>query len=225
MKAFKKFTGIVAPLDRANVDTDQIIPKQFLKSIVRSGLGAGLFYDWRNQADSADFVLNQPRFRDASILVARANFGSGSSREHAVWALDDFGFRAVIAPSFADIFFNNCFKNGFLPIVLQAGEVKAEAGNPTADLIAAWLNLRLDIPMRRSVSGGPGITQVSFTTATAAFVPSSLRSKLRPSISGVLAAPKNPGLTIRKFALSGTPPGSPGRPSTSTSYVVTSTVR
>jgi 3-isopropylmalate/(R)-2-methylmalate dehydratase small subunit len=123
MKAFKNFTGMVAPLDRANVDTDQIIPKQFLKSIVRSGLGAGLFYDWRNQADSADFVLNQPRFKGASILVARANFGSGSSREHAVWALDDFGFKAVIAPSFADIFFNNCFKNGFLPIVLQADEV------------------------------------------------------------------------------------------------------
>jgi len=123
MKAFKKFTGIVAPLDRANVDTDQIIPKQFLKAIVRSGLGAGLFYDWRNKPDSADFVLNQPRFRGASILVARANFGSGSSREHAVWALADFGFRVVIAPSFADIFFNNCFKNGFLPIVLQASEV------------------------------------------------------------------------------------------------------
>jgi 3-isopropylmalate/(R)-2-methylmalate dehydratase small subunit len=123
MKAFRKFTGIVAPLDRGNVDTDQIIPKQFLKAIVRSGLGAGLFYDWRNQADNADFVLNQPRFKGASILVARANFGSGSSREHAVWALDDFGFRTVIAPSFADIFFNNCFKNGFLPIVLKTDEV------------------------------------------------------------------------------------------------------
>ncbi|HEY2663505.1 MAG TPA: 3-isopropylmalate dehydratase small subunit [Candidatus Binataceae bacterium] len=124
MKAFTVHRGRVAPLDRVNVDTDQIIPKQFLKAIVRSGLGAGLFYDWRNKADSADFVLNQPRFKGASILVARANFGSGSSREHAVWALDDFGFKAVIAPSFADIFFNNCFKNGFLPIVLQASEVE-----------------------------------------------------------------------------------------------------
>jgi len=123
MKAFSKFTGIVAPMDRANVDTDQIIPKQFLKAIVRSGLGAGLFYDWRNKADSADFVLNQPRFKEASILVARTNFGCGSSREHAVWALYDFGFKTVVAPSFADIFFNNCFKNGFLPIVLKAPEI------------------------------------------------------------------------------------------------------
>src|ERR1700730_3659609 len=123
MKAFKKFTGIVAPMDRANVDTDQIIPKQFLKAIVRSGLGAGLFYDWRKQADNPDFVLNQPRVKGASILVARANFGSGSSREHAVWALDDFGFRTVIAPSFADIFFNNCGKNGLVTIILKPEEV------------------------------------------------------------------------------------------------------
>ena len=118
MKAFKTFTGLVAPLDRSNVDTDQIIPKQFLKAVVRSGLGKGLFYDWRSQPDK-DFVLDQPRFKGASILVSRDNFGSGSSREHAVWALADFGFRAVIAPSFADIFRNNCFKNGFLPIALE----------------------------------------------------------------------------------------------------------
>jgi len=124
MKAFKTFTGLVAPLDRSNVDTDQIIPKQFLKAVVRSGLGKGLFYDWRNQPDK-DFVLDQPRFKGASILVARDNFGSGSSREHAVWALADFGFRAVIAPSFADIFRNNCFKNGFLPIALESREVEA----------------------------------------------------------------------------------------------------
>ncbi|MGD0075895.1 MAG: 3-isopropylmalate dehydratase small subunit [Candidatus Binataceae bacterium] len=132
MKTFKKFTGLVAPLDKVNVDTDQIIPKQFLKAIVRSGLGAGLFYDWRSKPDSSDFVLNQPRFKGASVLVARANFGCGSSREHAVWALDDFGFKAVIAPSFADIFRNNSFKNGFLPIVLseeQVGHIfKAVAG-------------------------------------------------------------------------------------------------
>ena len=123
MKAFKNFTGLVAPLDKPNVDTDQIIPKQFLKAIVRSGLGAGLFYDWRSKPDNPDFVLNQPRFKGASVLVARANFGCGSSREHAVWALDDFGFKAVIAPSFADIFRNNSLKNGFLPIVLTAEQV------------------------------------------------------------------------------------------------------
>jgi 3-isopropylmalate/(R)-2-methylmalate dehydratase small subunit len=123
MKAFKNFTGLVAPLDKPNVDTDQIIPKQFLKAIVRSGLGEGLFYDWRSKPDNSDFVLNQPRFHGASVLVARANFGCGSSREHAVWALDDFGFKAVIAPSFADIFRNNSLKNGFLPIVLTAEQV------------------------------------------------------------------------------------------------------
>ena len=124
MEKFKNFTAVVAPLDRPNVDTDQIIPKQFLKAVVRSGLGAGLFYDWRNQPDS-QFVLQEPRFMQANILVSRANFGCGSSREHAVWALADFGFRAVIAPSFADIFSNNCLKNGVLTIVLKPEEVDA----------------------------------------------------------------------------------------------------
>jgi 3-isopropylmalate/(R)-2-methylmalate dehydratase small subunit len=124
MKAFKNFTGLVAPLDRPNVDTDQIIPKQFLKAVVRSGLAKGLFFDWRNQPDS-QFVLNQPRFEKAEILVARANFGCGSSREHAVWALADFGFRAIIAPSFADIFKNNCLKNSILTIVLKPAETDA----------------------------------------------------------------------------------------------------
>ena len=124
MEPFKNFTGIVAPLDRPNVDTDQIIPKQFLKAVVRSGLGRGLFFDWRNQPDS-QFVLNQPRFEKATILVARANFGCGSSREHAVWALADFGFKAVIAPTFADIFRNNCLKNGLLTIILKPDEVEA----------------------------------------------------------------------------------------------------
>jgi 3-isopropylmalate/(R)-2-methylmalate dehydratase small subunit len=122
MEAFKNFTGLVAPLDRPNVDTDQIIPKQFLKAVVRSGLGAGLFYDWRKQPDS-HLVLEQPRFRNSTILVARANFGCGSSREHAVWALADYGFRAVIAPSFADIFRNNCLKNGLLTVILKPEEV------------------------------------------------------------------------------------------------------
>jgi len=133
MKAFKKFNGLVAPMDKNNVDTDQIIPKQFLKAIVRSGLGQGLFYDWRSKPDNADFVLNQPRFEGASVLVARSNFGCGSSREHAVWALADFGFKTVIASSFADIFRNNSYKNGFLPIVLKEDEVdhvfKQIAGN------------------------------------------------------------------------------------------------
>ena len=121
MKAFKKHTGLVAPLDRANVDTDQIIPKQFLKRIERTGFGEFLFYDWRA---NPDFVLNQPRYKGASILVAGKNFGCGSSREHAPWALGEFGFRAIIAPSFADIFANNCFKNGMLPITLTTAQVE-----------------------------------------------------------------------------------------------------
>lgn len=132
MQAFKQHSGIVAPMDRPNVDTDAIIPKQFLKSIKRSGFGPNAFDDWRyldeggpnidntSRRVNPDFVLNQSPFDQSSILVARENFGCGSSREHAVWALEDFGFRAVIAPSFADIFFNNCFKNGVLPISLDA---------------------------------------------------------------------------------------------------------
>ena len=135
MKAFTKHTGLVAPLDRANVDTDQIIPKQFLKSIKRTGFGANLFDEWRyldegypGQDNSVrplnpDFVLNQPRYQGASVLLARENFGCGSSREHAPWALDEYGFRAVLAPSFADIFFNNSFKNGLLPIVLKEEDI------------------------------------------------------------------------------------------------------
>ena len=127
MNAFKNFTAQVAPLDRANVDTDQIIPKQFLKAVVRTGLRSGLFYDWRLNPDGSenpDFVLNRARFKGSGVLVTRQNFGSGSSREHAVWALADFGFKAVIAPSFADIFHNNCFKNGLLPIELKPDEVE-----------------------------------------------------------------------------------------------------
>ncbi len=135
MKAFTVHRGIAAPLDRANVDTDAIIPKQFLKSIKRSGFGPNLFDAWRyldvgepgmnNSARplNPDFVLNKPRYKGASILVARKNFGCGSSREHAPWALDDYGFRCVIAPSFGDIFFNNCFKNGLLPIRLPEAQV------------------------------------------------------------------------------------------------------
>ena len=130
MDAFTVHSGLVAPLDRANVDTDAIIPKQFLKSIKRTGFGPNLFDEWRyldrgepgmdhgRRPLNPDFVLNQPRYQGASILLARKNFGCGSSREHAPWALEQYGFRAIIAPSFADIFYNNCFKNGLLPIVL-----------------------------------------------------------------------------------------------------------
>jgi len=135
MQAFTQHTGIVAPLDRPNVDTDAIIPKQFLKSIKRSGFGPNAFDDWRyldeggpdidndGRKINPEFILNQSPYNEATILLARENFGCGSSREHAVWALDDFGFRAVIAPSFADIFFNNSFKNGLLPIALDADVV------------------------------------------------------------------------------------------------------
>jgi 3-isopropylmalate/(R)-2-methylmalate dehydratase small subunit len=135
MQAFTRHTGIVAPLDRPNVDTDAIIPKQYLKSIKRSGFGPNAFDDWRyldtggpdvdnaGRRPNPDFVLNKPPYDRATILLARENFGCGSSREHAVWALTDFGFRSVIAPSFADIFFNNSFKNGLLPIVLDAAVV------------------------------------------------------------------------------------------------------
>jgi 3-isopropylmalate/(R)-2-methylmalate dehydratase small subunit len=121
MEPFTRHTGLVAPLDRVDVDTDQIIPKQFLKSIARTGFDAGLFFDWRFRPDGSpnpDFVLNKPEYQGASILVSGRNFGSGSSREHAPWALQQFGFRAVIAPSFADIFRNNCYQNGLLPVVL-----------------------------------------------------------------------------------------------------------
>jgi 3-isopropylmalate/(R)-2-methylmalate dehydratase small subunit len=127
MNAFRKHTGLVAPLNRANVDTDQIIPKQFLKRIERTGFGEFLFFDWRYLPDgqpNPSFVLNEPRYRGASILVAGKNFGCGSSREHAPWALGEFGFRVIIAPSFADIFANNCFKNGMLPIILTPEQVQ-----------------------------------------------------------------------------------------------------
>ncbi len=137
MQKFEKFSGLVAPLDRANVDTDAIIPKQFLKSIKRAGFGPNAFDEWRyldhgepgmdnsKRPLNKDFVLNQARYQGAQVLLARENFGCGSSREHAPWALADYGFRVVIAPSFADIFFNNCFKNGMLPIKLAADKVDA----------------------------------------------------------------------------------------------------
>jgi 3-isopropylmalate/(R)-2-methylmalate dehydratase small subunit len=126
MKPFTCLTGLVLPLDRSSVDTDQIIPKQFLKRIERTGFGQFLFFDWRFLNDGSpnpEFVLNRPEYRGATILLARRNFGCGSSREHAPWALEDFGFRAIIAPSFADIFYNNCFKNGMLPLPLSEAAV------------------------------------------------------------------------------------------------------
>ena len=163
MEPFQVHTGLVAPLDRANVDTDAIIPKQFLKSIRRTGFGPNLFDEWRyldhgepGKDDSTrplnpDFVLNQPRYQGASILLARSNFGCGSSREHAPWALLQFGFRAVIAPSFADIFFNNCTKNGLLPVVLPElvidrlfHEVAAQVG----------YRLAVDLPRQKLVEPG-----------------------------------------------------------------------
>ena len=121
MEPFIKHTGLVAPLDRVNVDTDQMVPKQFLKLQTRAGYGRVLFYDWRylpGEKPNPDFVLNAPRYKGASIILARANFGCGSSREHAPWAILDYGFRAILAPSYADIFYNNCFKNGILPVTL-----------------------------------------------------------------------------------------------------------
>ena len=127
MKPFLTHTGLVAPMDRVNVDTDQMVPKQFLKALTREGFGRILFYDWSylqpGDRPNPDFILNAPRYQGASVLLARANFGCGSSREHAPWAIDDYGFRAIIAPSYADIFYNNCFKNGILPAILKQEEV------------------------------------------------------------------------------------------------------
>ncbi|MEK8027818.1 3-isopropylmalate dehydratase small subunit [Pseudaquabacterium rugosum] len=162
MQAFTVHRGLVAPMDRANVDTDAIIPKQFLKSIHRSGFGPNLFDEWRyldkgepgqNPADrkpNPDFVLNQPRYQGASVLLARDNFGCGSSREHAPWALEQYGFRCIIAPSFADIFFNNCFKNGLLPIVLPESVVAR-----LFDAVHAFpgFSLTIDLPRQVIVQG------------------------------------------------------------------------
>ncbi len=161
MQAFVKHTGLVAPIDRANVDTDALIPKQFLKSIQRAGFGPNLFDEWRylDQGEpgedcsgrplNKEFVLNQPRYQGVSILVSRINFGCGSSREHAVWALEDFGIRAVIAPSFAEIFFNNCFKNGVLPIVLSAAIVDRLIATVQAE---EGFKLEVDLPAQRVIA-------------------------------------------------------------------------
>lgn len=158
MNKFTLFDGLVAPLDRANVDTDAIIPKQFLKSIKRSGFGPNAFDEWRyldhgepgmdnsKRPLNPDFVLNQARYQGAQILLARENFGCGSSREHAPWALEDYGFRVIIAPSYADIFFNNCFKNGVLPIRLDADKVDALFAAVEA---TPGFKLRVDLEQQR----------------------------------------------------------------------------
>jgi 3-isopropylmalate/(R)-2-methylmalate dehydratase small subunit len=169
MEPFRIHSGLVAPMDRENVDTDAIIPKQFLKSIKRSGFGPNLFDAWRyldpgepgqdpaSRRPNPDFVLNQPRFAGASILLARKNFGCGSSREHAPWALQQYGFRALIAPSYADIFFNNCFKNGVLPIVLPEPQVAK-----LFDDVAAFVGYRLTIDLERQVVIIPDGAEIAF---------------------------------------------------------------
>src|SRR5689334_2867112 len=169
MKQFTLHKGLVAPLDRENVDTDAIIPKQFLKSIKKSGFGPNLFDEWRyldhgepgqdpsTRRPNPDFVLNQPRYQGASILLARQNFGCGSSREHAPWALDQYGFRAIIAPSYADIFFNNSFKNGLLPIVLPESAV-----NKLFDEVNAFTGYQLVIDLERQVVAKPDGAEIPF---------------------------------------------------------------
>ncbi len=169
MDIFRQHTGLVAPMDRANVDTDAIIPKQFLKSIKRSGFGPNLFDEWRymdhgepgmdnsKRPLNPNFVLNLPQYQGASILLARKNFGCGSSREHAPWALQQFGFRAVVAPSFADIFFNNCFKNGMLPIVLSEEQI-----GRLFEIEKATPNFKLAIDLEQKTVGVPGHEQFSF---------------------------------------------------------------
>jgi len=169
MNPFTVHRGLVAPMDRANVDTDAIIPKQFLKSIARSGFGPNLFDEWRyldkgepgqdpsSRKPNPDFVLNQPRYKSASVLLCRENFGCGSSREHAPWALEQYGFRALIAPSYADIFFNNCFKNGLLPIVLPALAV-----DKLFDEVAAFVGFSLTIDLPRQVVIKPDGSEIGF---------------------------------------------------------------
>ncbi len=169
MQKFTVHKGLVAPLDRDNVDTDAIIPKQFLKSIRKTGFGPNLFDEWRyldhgepgqdpaTRRPNPDFVLNQPRYAGASVLLARQNFGCGSSREHAPWAIDQYGFRAIIAPSYADIFFNNCFKNGLLPIVLPEAQVAQ-----LFDEVAAFPGYQLTIDLERQVVVKPGGEELPF---------------------------------------------------------------
>ena len=160
MEPFVKLTGVVAPLDRVNVDTDQIIPAQFLKRVERTGFGQFLFFDWRLRSDgkpNPDFILNQPGYEGASILVSRRNFGSGSSREHAPWALLDYGFRCIIAPSFADIFHKNCFENGIVPVILPEEQVAQ-----IIEKAAASPGYRLTVDLERCVVVGGEDLNIDF---------------------------------------------------------------
>jgi 3-isopropylmalate/(R)-2-methylmalate dehydratase small subunit len=146
MQPFTKHSGLVLPLDKVNVDTDQMVPKQFLKALTREGFGRILFYDWRylpGEKPNPDFILNFPRYKSASVLLARTNFGCGSSREHAPWGVKDYGFRAIIAPSYADIFYNNCFKNGILPAILSEAQVEELFGRTEKE---EGYSLSLDLP-------------------------------------------------------------------------------
>jgi 3-isopropylmalate/(R)-2-methylmalate dehydratase small subunit len=156
MQPFTTHSGLVMPLDRVNVDTDQMVPKQFLKALTREGFGRILFYDWRylpGEKPNPDFVLNFPRYKGASVLLARANFGCGSSREHAPWGVKDYGFRAIIAPSYADIFYNNCFKNGILPAILTETEVDELFRRTESE---AGYALSLDLP-KQTISDSYGL--------------------------------------------------------------------
>jgi 3-isopropylmalate/(R)-2-methylmalate dehydratase small subunit len=156
MQPFITHSGLVMPMDRVNVDTDQMVPKQFLKALTREGFGRILFYDWRylpGEKPNPDFVLNFPRYKGASVLLARANFGCGSSREHAPWGVKDYGFRAIIAPSYADIFYNNCFKNGILPAILTEAKVDELFRRTESE---AGYTLSLDLP-NQTVSDNYGL--------------------------------------------------------------------
>jgi 3-isopropylmalate/(R)-2-methylmalate dehydratase small subunit len=173
MQAFRIHKGLVAPLDRENVDTDAIIPKQFLKSIKKSGFGPNLFDEWRyldhgepgqdpaTRKPNPDFVLNQPRYKGASVLLTRQNFGCGSSREHAPWALDQYGFRAILAPSYADIFFNNSFKNGLLPIVLPESAI-----DQLFNEVNAFVGYELTVDLERQVVVKPDGVELPFDIAS-----------------------------------------------------------
>lgn len=161
MEPFTTHTGRVAPLDRVNVDTDQIIPKQYLKTIHRTGLKEGLFADWRHLPDGSpdpDFFMNQPQYADATILLTRDNFGCGSSREHAPWALLDYGIRVILAPSFADIFYNNCFQNGILPIVLTTQAIQG-----LFELVGATAQVQLTIDLSAQTVATPQESTFSFS--------------------------------------------------------------
>ena len=174
MKPFSKINSIVTPFDKANVDTDQIIPKQFLKLITKSGFGKFLFYDWRfdhNGQPKGDFILNNPAYKDSKILITNENFGCGSSREHAVWALKDFGFNVIISPSFADIFYSNCFKNGVLPIILDIKNIKklleisdeVELDLNSQKIIFGNESINFEIDSHRKISLLDGLDDIDLT--------------------------------------------------------------